>query len=330
MITLMRVRSRFSAIFGAVLTSVAALVVAMPAVSAEPDGSGVGVRPVTLIVDGEEATGRVYEPGGPVRDLIVAVHGYGRGSEDFGDYLVGLARRTGTPVLAMDQRSAVSGWRTGEWNVWAGWRDTVAATQWYRGENPGIGRTVLWGWSQGGITSGLAAAYAPPGTFDYWVDTFGHADSFSAWLKAALLNGNMRAQIERDAGGCAPVLCPQAYAERSPALLAGRINVRRTLLVHGTDDAVVPYPTTVEMRTALALSGKPVSVYTVVSGRDPDGRVVPGFHGPSPAFFESGCVVERLLLGTEPVTGGDHDYLIDLARGVDTAPPAPPNAVCAG
>ncbi|WP_067545872.1 alpha/beta hydrolase family protein [Nocardia crassostreae] len=188
---------------------------------------------------------------------------------------------------------------------------------------------MLWGWSQGGITGGLAAAYAPPGTFDYWVSTFGHADNFTAWLKAAALNGNMRAQIERDAGGCMPLLCPQPYADRSPALLAGRIGVRRTLLVHGADDAVVPYATTLEMRTALALSGKPVSVYTIVSGRDPDGRVVPGFHCPSPAFAESACVVERLLLGTEPVDGGDRDYLVDIGAGVNSAPPAPPNAKCA-
>ncbi|WP_245559896.1 alpha/beta hydrolase family protein [Nocardia asiatica] len=296
---------------------------------------GVAVRPVSLSVDGEEATGRVYEPyrchAGDMsaEALVVAVHGHDGSSADFAGYLDSIARRTATPILAMDLRSAESVWRTGEWNLWAGWRDIVAATAWYRDAHPAIARTVLWGWSQGGITSGLAAAHGPRGMFDYWVDNYGPADDFTMWLGAAAVDPALPAQIERDAGGCPPLACPQAYVERSPALLAARMDVRRAFLVHGTADDVVPYVTSVEMRAGLRAAGRPTSMYTVVTGRDLSGRVVPGDHDVGPAFFEGGCVVERLLLGVEPVDGPDRDYLVDVAYGVVTAPPAPPGAKCA-
>ncbi|MEU2177431.1 prolyl oligopeptidase family serine peptidase [Nocardia sp. NPDC019219] len=318
------------------LAGVLVTILVAPHVSAEPACTpGVVARPVSLPVDGEEATGRVYEPYRCAADdvtpraLVVAVHGHGGSSADFAAYLESIARRTATPILAMDLRSAQSTWRTGDWNLWAGWRDVVAATAWYQQTHGSITRTVLWGWSQGGITSGLAAAHGPRGMFDYWVDNYGPADDFTMWLGAAVVDPALPAQIERDAGGCPPAACPLAYAERSPALLAARMDLRRAFLVHGTADDVVPYATSLEMRAGLAAAGKPTSLYTVVTGRDLEGRVAPGDHSVGPAFFEGGCVVERLLLGTEPVDGPDRDYLVDVAHGVVTAPPAPAGAKCA-
>ncbi|MEC3919958.1 alpha/beta hydrolase family protein [Nocardia sp. CDC160] len=313
-------------VIGAVAGMLAATMVAAPQVSSTPT-DGVSMRPVSLTVDGETATGRVYEPDGGARGLIVAVHGHDGSASDFPEYMTSLVRQTGAALVSMDQRSDDGVWRTGEWNVWAGWRDTVAATQWYRAEHPGIGPTVLWGWSQGGVTSGLAAAYAPPGTYDYWVDTFGHAEDISAWLLSNLPGKSLRPEIERDAGGCNPLTCPQSYIDRSPAFQASRIAVKQAILLHGTADALVPYASSLEMRAALTATGKPTSLYTVISGRDLEGHIVPGEHGINPVFFESGCAVERLLLGTEPL--GAHDYLIDIAAGIDTAPPAPLNAKCA-
>ncbi len=118
-----------------------ATVLAPPSVSAEPGcRGGIDVRAVALPVDGEEATGRVQEPYRcvpgdlPPRDLVVAMHGHDGSSADHADYLTAIARRTGAPFLSMNLRSATSVWRTGEWNLWAGWRDLVAATQWYRAE----------------------------------------------------------------------------------------------------------------------------------------------------------------------------------------------------
>ncbi|WP_406273464.1 S9 family peptidase [Nocardia sp. NBC_00881] len=310
--------------------------VAAPAVSAAPECAvRVSMRPVTLNVDGEDATGRVYEPyrcaEGDLtpQGLVVAVHGHNGSSADFADYLTSISRRTGTPILSMDLRSATSVWRAGEWNLWAGWHDIVAATRWYKEAHRSITRTVLWGWSQGGITSGLAAAHGPRGLFDYWVDNYGPADDFTMWLGAVTVDPALPAQIERDAGGCTPMACPQAYAERSPVLLANRMDVRRAFLVHGTGDRVVPYATTLEMRAGLLAASKPTSIYTIVTGRDLNGQVVPGNHSIGPAFFEGGCVVERLLVGTEPVEDPDREYVVDVAGGVMTAPPAPPDAKCA-
>lgn len=313
-----------------------ATAVAAPPVSAEQDCPiRVEVRPVTLTVDGEAATGRVYEPYRctpgdlPPHRLAVAVHGHSGSAADYADYVTSIARRTATPFVSMDLRSATSVWRTGDWNLWAGWHDIVAATQWYKSEHPAIARTVLWGWSQGGIMSGLAVAHGPRGLFDYWVDNYGPADDFTMWAASAAVDPDLPAQIERDAGGCTPIVCPLAYAQRSPALLAGRMDMKRAFVIHGTADDVVPYATSVEMRAGLLAAGKPTSMYTVVTGRDLNGAIVPGDHNVGPAFFEGGCVVERLLIGTEPVDGPDRDYLVDIAREINTAPAAPPEAKCA-
>lgn len=293
------------------------------------------MRPVKLTVDGEDATGRVYEPyrcaTGDLTPnaLVVAVHGHDGAASQYAGYLSSIAQRTATPVLSMDLRSNTSVWRTGEWNLWAGWRDLVAATQWFKDEHRSITRTVLWGWSQGGTTSGLAVAHGPRGLFDYWVDNYGPADDFTMWATSASTDPDLPGQIERDAGNCPPVACPQAYAERSPALLAGRMGMKRAFLIHGTADTVVPYASTLEMRAGLVAAGKPTSMYTIVTGRDLNGAITPGDHSVGPALFEGGCVVERLLIGTEPVDGPDRDYLVDVAHNIVTAPPAPPAAKCA-
>ncbi|MEV6429764.1 prolyl oligopeptidase family serine peptidase [Nocardia sp. NPDC051463] len=324
------------AVWCAVLSVLAATISVAPSVSAEPECPvRVAVRPITLTVDSEDATGLVYEPyrcaPGDLapRDLVNAVHGHGGAATDYAGYLTSIAQRTATPIVSMDLRSATSVWKPGEWNLWAGWHDIVAATQWYRDEHPSIARTVLWGWSQGGIMSGLAAANGPPGLFDYWVDNYGPADDFTMWLASAGVDPKLPAQIERDAGGCPPTTCPQAYLERSPVLLAGRMDIERAFLVHGIADDVVPYATSLEMRAGLRAAGKPTSMYTIVTGRDLDGVVVPGDHSVGPAFFEGGCVVERLLTGTEPTDGPDRDYVVDVAHGLVTVPAAPPNAKCA-
>ncbi|WP_446221719.1 alpha/beta hydrolase family protein [Nocardia sp. IBHARD005] len=297
--------------------------------------AGADLRQVAITVDGERATGRVYEPYRCVpgdisaTKLVVAVHGHGGSSADFAPYMTSLAMTGGSPILLMDLRDADGPWRTGDWNLWAGWHDLVAATQWYRGEHPGIASTVLWGWSQGGITSGLAVAHGPPGLFDYWVDNYGPADDFTLWAAGGSVNPALPRQIERDAGGCTPMICPLAYIERSPALLADRMSMRRAFLIHGTADAVVPFATTVELRAALTAAGTPLSFYTVVSGRDLTGAIVPGDHSVGPALFEGGCVVLRLLAGTEPLAPQVSDYVVDVEHGLVTAPPAPAGAKCA-
>ena len=96
-----------------------------------------------------------------------------------------------------------------------------------------------------------------------------------------------------------------------------------------TADAIVPFTTSVELRDALTVAGKPFSFYTVVSGRDLSGAIVPGNHDIGPAFFEGGCVVLRLLAGTEPLAPAVGDYVVDVGAGVVTAPAPPVGAKCA-
>ncbi|MBL1073680.1 prolyl oligopeptidase family serine peptidase [Nocardia sp. 2] len=302
------------------------------AARAEPVcGGAVTMRPVTFPVDGEFGTGRVYEPaacaGGEPRALILAVHGNGETASEAPDLMEGLARRTGAPVLTLDTRGGESVWKAGEFNLTAGAHDVIAAARWYRAEHPAIGRTVLWGWSQGGAVTGLALAQAPAGLFDYWVDNYGPSDLRALWSRANLLGLPVRAQLERDAGGCAPAVCPQPYLDRSLVTLAPTLEARHIVLVHGLYDFLIPYQASVDLRDALIAAGKPVSFYTVVTGRENHGIVLPGMHGIGPAWFQGMCAVERLLAGTEPLGGPVLEYRTDVLAGVDTAPA--PSSACA-
>ncbi|MGW5383761.1 alpha/beta hydrolase family protein [Nocardia sp. NPDC003963] len=321
-------RRTVSFLAGVLLPALTATLLA-GAPAAATQACAVQTRPISVPVGGEQATGLVYEPHGCAigNALIVAAHGHKGSAAQYSEYLTSIATRTGTPVVSMDMRGSPQ-WRTGEWNLWAGWQDLVAATQWYKGSHPGVARTILWGWSQGAMTSGLAAAYGPAGLFDYWVDTFGPSDLFTHWSGPAADYPALQAQIQRDAGGCVPTVCPLAYAERSPALQAGRMSIRHAFLIHGTADHVVPYSASTQMRAALMLAGKPSTLYSIVSGRTLNGMVEPGRHNVGPALFEAGCVVERLALGTEPIDG-NRDYVVDVAKGIVAAPPPPPNAKCA-
>ena len=124
-----------------VVVAVCALLFAMaaavgPALRAQPPcTAGVDLRQVAITVDGERATGRVYEPYRcvpgdiPATKLVVAVHGHGGSSADFAPYMSALAQTGGSPILLMDLRSADGPWRTGDWNLWAGWHDLVRSEE---------------------------------------------------------------------------------------------------------------------------------------------------------------------------------------------------------
>lgn len=320
-----------------VVVAVVALWFGVPSAAAEPDcGGGVDRQPITVAVDSEQASGWAYEPYQcspgdlAARQLIVAVHGFNERAADYPDVMAGMAGRSGATLVTLDQRGGNSGWRTGEWNPWAGWHDVVAATEWYKSEHPSVARTVLWGWSQGGMTSGLALAYGPAGLFDYWVNTAGPSNTVDYWNVGNALGLPQLTQIERDAGGCSPAVCPQAYADRSTVALAAKLNAQRSFLVHGTADPIVPYQHSIDLKAALAAAGKPYSMYTIFSGRGPDGIVVPGSHWIGPVWFEGACVVERILTDLEPMDGRSLEYTTDVLTGVDTAPAAPPGATCGG
>lgn len=316
----------------AALWSGAAPAVAAPGCAAD----NVARQAITIAVDGEQASGWAYEPyycepgDRPARQLIVAVHGFNEKSGDYPDVMAAIARRGGATLLTLDQRGAQSRWKTGEWNPWAGWHDVVAAAEQYKQAHRSVARTVLWGWSQGGMTSGLALAHGPRGLFDYWVNTAGPSNAVDYWNVGNTLGLPQLTQIERDAGDCSPTQCPQAYRDRSTAALAAQLSARRSFLVHGTADPIVPYQHSLDLKAALVAAGRPYSMYTIVTGRGPDGVVLPGTHWIGPVWFEGACVVERILTDREPMDRAALEYTTDVLAGVDTAPPAPPGATCAG
>lgn len=270
----------------------AGLLVLAPAAPAR-----VSVRPVALTVDGERATGLRFERvGRRPRKLVVFAHGHGEAAEDFRPELTRLAEDTGAAVVAMDYRGP-----RGAWNVGAGARDTVAATRWYLRRNRRIRHTVLWGWSMGGMVSGMAAADAPE-LYDHWVASFPAVNAIGAWALFTALGLDDRTELERDAG-CSFAACPDRYVERSPSLLAGRMEVRRAILLHGMGDLTSPYEQSREMQLALVAAGVPVSLYTFLT---PPGAG----HGRGPVADESQRVVERLLAGAEPLDGPSSEYVL--------------------
>jgi recombination protein RecR len=73
----------------------------------------------------------------------------------------------------------------------------------------------------GGEVSGMAAAEAPPGTFDYWLDGAGVTDLAHFWLEVPGLRG----VIEAETGGT-PDEVPEAYTARSPAVRGADITAQ--------------------------------------------------------------------------------------------------------
>jgi dienelactone hydrolase len=233
----------------------AALTIASPAFH-EP-----GIRPLTLAVDGVDATGLVgIPPGGTGSTLVVLAKGLGMRASDWRGLMEDLAGR-GALSLAMEYRGA-----GGAWKVQAAVDDTLAATLALQQAHPEIRRTILYGFSMGGEASGLLLARAPPGTFTHWLAGSGVMDLQSEWRDAV----SFRPLIEAEAGGT-PQQAPGAYAALSPVGQAPGIaaqGLHRAYLVHGVGDTAVPVEQADRMADALAAAGVPVSFLLVAS--DPD------------------------------------------------------------
>lgn len=182
--------------------------------------------------------------------------------------------------------------------------DTLAATRWFKQKHPGIHTTLLWGWSMGGLVSGVALAEAPAGTYDYWLSSFGMADDFDAWFTLGGIDPVAARDVARDAGGCRPTTCPRTYAERSPSTRAADMHLQRAFFVHGIGDPVVPIEQTREMAAALHRHGVSSDYTTVLQQTEPDGTTEPAGHGhgSGPARVSVDVAV-RILNGTAPMEG---------------------------
>jgi dienelactone hydrolase len=229
--------------------------VAAPALAVGLPGPAPGAAvPYAVLVDGESATGLLALPahGNPTA-LLVACHGYGGAAEGYRGLLEQASAR-GFAALAMDYRGERAAWK-----VWAGWKDTVAATLDIQARFPSVERTVVFGFSMGGEVGGLAVAYAPPGTYDHWVSDAGVLNLTREHEHWPLFHP----VIEAETGG-KPQEVPQAYAARSPVALADRIaasGVQRAFLTHADRDWLVSADQSDEMALALVLAGQAMSHY---------------------------------------------------------------------
>jgi hypothetical protein len=277
----------------------------------------VAVSRISLTVHGQTATGVLFTPyrtspgDVPVTKLLVFCHGHGDSGAADGMYIEPVVAADGAAAVAMDNRGGAGGW-----NVTTGSQDTVAATEAAKRLYPGIRETVLWGWSMGGITSGMAIAYGPPGLYDYWLDSFGAMQDAGAWL---LEDHGGVGQVAADAGGCTPLQCPLNYLARTPPLLASRMRLRGAIFVHGVGDTTVPFEQSLEMQLAAQLHGIPTSFYTVLAGTRPGGGVAGlAGHGWGATAYVAMQVATRVLAGTEPARAGLQEHM------VVSAPATPP------
>jgi hypothetical protein len=153
-----------------------------------------------------------------------------------------------------------------------GHRDLIGATEDLQARFPSIERTILWGISMGGETTGMAVA-ARPDLYDYWVDTFGVTNLFEEYATLGLYPGPWVGSDNRvhswmmDETGGTPAEVPQAYADRSPALRTdAMVGIKRAYVVHGVGDPIVPYSMSAETFAGLVAHGVPASLYTVTTG----------------------------------------------------------------
>ena len=241
-----------------------------------------GSIPFSLMVDGQEATGRYALPASYPTGLVAFSHGYGHTSKSWDVHLRNAARDLNVIAVAMDYRGtqiinpeaeipSSRGWRVAE-----GAADAIAASQLFDQSCPGMGTFVNMGVSMGGNTSGLIAAAGAKRTtgaplFDYWIDVEGATNVIETYHEASALApvntfaANAKADIEQEMGGTFAEK-PDVYQERAVVTRADDIaasGVKGVVLVHGVDDGLVPYNQSREMAEALWNAGVGYDFYTV-------------------------------------------------------------------
>lgn len=305
-----------------------ALLLALPLLP-PASASHVAVERYSVTVDGETAQGWLaYPTTAPPTTLLVYGHGC-CGKPDQSAFVRSYAEAYGVVAVAMDYRGP------GGWDVMKGSRDLVAATVDLQARFP-IQRTVVWGVSMGGETTGMAVAQRSD-LYDYWVDTFGVTNLFEEFVALGHYPGvspnpndpgnPTRSAIVAETGGT-PLTAPQAYADRSPVLMADdMVGLRRAYVTHGVGDLVVPYSMSREMFESLRLAGVPATLWTVTTGgggvQGPYGAPAPPANAPvGPAAHDgrgahpSSWIVDQLLRGLEPDAGAPHvEHVADLTTG---------------
>ena len=308
------------------------LVAVLASLTTLPAAHAATVERYAITVDGETALGwAAYPATATPTKLLVFGHGC-CGKPDQSAFVSAYADAYGAVAVAMDYRGP------GRWDVMKGHRDLIAATEDMQARFPSITRTVLWGISMGGETTGMAVA-ARPDLFDYWVDTFGVTDLIQEVGALGLYPGvspnpndttNPTGSWIVEQTGGTPATAPQAYLDRSPAYHADTMRgITRAYLSHGTGDLIVQYSQSRLMFENLVANGVPASLTTVLTrGGAVQGPFVPNAAIPAvptpvaPSAHDGSAIaysqetVHYLLSGQEPDNGtAFREWVVDATTG---------------
>ncbi len=228
------------------------------------------------------AAGRYALPAGSApTQLVVMFHGHGNDSCSWRNHLRQAAER-GAVAIAMDYtgQSDVILENIGPvenygWFVRTGAADSIAAARFFLARYPSITQVFAMGISMGANTSGVAVASADAvradgsPLFDYWVAVEGVHNLIEEYLIARSIapvnaGGAQAAQeIEEENGGALEDV-PERYLEiTNVAQVDLMTGLKGVVLVHATDDGLVPTIQSDEMTAALNAVGVPAHLYKV-------------------------------------------------------------------
>jgi hypothetical protein len=240
-------------------------------------------HPLTVMVDGQPATGLFVLPSGSPRGIVAVGHGHTGDAQSVASTAEQIASADDVITVAMNYRgtnlSTLFGWRVIE-----GAQDTIAATQLFDRACPGSDgfTNAVVGISMGGNMSGLAvssgaARHDGAPLYDYWVDVSGvtnvpeiYADARAISLvplpSVASVGTTAMAEMQQEFGGT-PLSKPLTYMADSPVLRAGAMRasgLKGVIIAHGVVDGEVTSDMSDQMVASLAANGIPVALYTSV------------------------------------------------------------------
>jgi hypothetical protein len=240
-------------------------------------------RPLSLLVDGQAATGLYALPAQAPKGIVVVGHGHTADAQTVAGTVAQIAATDDVVALAMNYRgtnlSTLFGWRVKE-----GAEDSIAATKLFDQACPGsdaFTNSVV-GLSMGANMAGIAVssgARRQDGSplYDYWFDVSGVTNVGELYAEAQAValapipavhstGATAMAELQQEFGG-SPLTNPLAYLANSPVLRTAAMKasgLRGVVVAHGVIDGEVTSDMSDQMVAALAAAGIPVDLYTSV------------------------------------------------------------------
>jgi hypothetical protein len=264
---------------------------------------------LAVTVNGQLATGLYSVPAAAPKGIVVVGHGFPGTAQSEASLVQQIATDDQVVALAMNYRGTDLSTGVG-WRVIEGAQDSIAATKLFDASCPGSAgftNSVL-GISMGGNMSGIAVSSGSKRSggaplFDYWFDVAGVTNVPEIYTDATAISllplGSIQtvgqeatASMNAEFGGN-PLTALSAYLGNSPVLRTSQMKssgLKGVVISHGVLDGEVTSDMSVQMATALAVTGIPTDIYASVfkipntdPGRTLDGDVlglVPGYVSP--------------------------------------------------